>query len=102
MGRKRRKKLAKTQLWQVLLKKKSTIKSYRRANIDYLHLHAEDEKDYPLLEKYFQSAYNFIEQNNKKKKKKKKTDEKSDGKCVVHCVAGMNRSGFSCSILYDK
>lgn len=64
--------------------KSSTIRAYRRAGIEYLQLDADDEEGYPLLEKHWQSAHDFIG----------KAESSRGKKCVVHCVAGMNRSGL--------
>jgi len=67
-----------------------TIKKYKQCNISYKRIDAEDEPDYPLLQKHWKEAYNFI-----KEETTSTTNNMSgsgEGKCVVHCIAGMNRS----------
>mmetsp|Transcript_110563 Transcript_110563/g.165512 ORF Transcript_110563/g.165512 Transcript_110563/m.165512 type:complete len:236 (-) Transcript_110563:191-898(-) len=61
----------------------NTIKALRSRGIEYKRIDAEDEYEYPLLENHLQEAMAFI-----------KSATKGKGKCVVHCVAGMNRSGL--------
>ena len=56
--------------------------------IVYLQLEAEDDPTFPILEKHWQEAYNFLNAN------ASGTTETLSKKCVVHCVAGINRSAF--------
>ena len=46
-------------------------------------IEAEDEEGYPLLENHFENAFKFI-----------KEAKESGGKCLIHCEAGLNRSGL--------
>lgn len=59
------------------------IEAYEKAGIEYKAIEALDEATYPMLERHWQEAREFLE--------KVRRDE--NGKCVVHCMAGMNRSG---------
>eukprot|EP00594_Rhizosolenia_setigera_P004909 CAMPEP_0178945488 /NCGR_PEP_ID=MMETSP0789-20121207/3765_1 /TAXON_ID=3005 /ORGANISM="Rhizosolenia setigera, Strain CCMP 1694" /LENGTH=262 /DNA_ID=CAMNT_0020625389 /DNA_START=118 /DNA_END=906 /DNA_ORIENTATION=+ len=59
------------------------IETYQKHGIRYKNLHAEDEIDFDLLEQYWEEAYDFIQASASKGEK-----------CVVHCVAGLNRSGL--------
>merc|ERR1711907_62985 len=47
----------------------------------YLGFTSKDEERYPIM-KHFDVTYNFIERA-----------RESGGKCLIHCMAGMNRSG---------
>ena len=51
--------------------------------IRYKEIHAEDEEDYPLLDRHWDEAYAFIQDA-----------ETNNEKVLVHCIAGMNRSGL--------
>lgn len=62
--------------------KKSTILAYRKEDIDYKRITALDEDYYPLLQRDWKEAHDFIH------------DPNQDGNVVVHCVAGMNRSAL--------
>lgn len=61
-----------------------TIKEYENHGINFKRINAEDEEDYDLLGNHWDEAYEFI----------KSSTEDRKGKCVVHCVAGINRSGL--------
>ena len=47
----------------------------------YIGFTSQDEDRYPIL-KHFDETYEFIE-----------SCRKSNGKCLIHCMAGINRSG---------
>lgn len=70
--------------------KRKTIGLYKTKGITYGRITAMDEPDYPLLHRHWQEALDFI----------KASTEKPNGKCVVHCVAGMNRSGLIVAAYY--
>ena len=53
------------------------------AGISYLELNGEDEEGYPMLAKHFEAASAFI-----------RAAAAAGGRCLVHCVAGINRSGL--------
>lgn len=59
---------------------------YASRGIRHENLHAEDEEGYPMLAKHLQRARAFIAQA-----------RKAGGRCLVHCVAGINRSGVLCA-----
>jgi predicted protein tyrosine phosphatase len=64
--------------------RRKTINAYKKHGIEYKRINAEDELDYPLLQNDWQEAFEFIKASTKDGK----------GKCVVHCMAGINRSGL--------
>ena len=53
-----------------------------RGDGNYMQISAEDEEGYAMLPKHFDSTINFID---------KARD--AGGRCLVHCMAGINRSG---------
>jgi atypical dual specificity phosphatase len=55
---------------------------YSKEEICVKVIEAEDEDGYPMLRKHLADSRLFIQEA-----------RKSGGKCVVHCVAGINRSG---------
>ena len=61
---------------------KNRMQAFETNGIQYKKIDADDEYDYPLLRKHWQEAFDFIQSTTK------------DGKCVVNCVAGVNRSGL--------
>jgi len=64
--------------------RKRTVESFKHRCIIYKRLNAEDEPGYHLLQNHWQEACTFINYATKDGK----------GKCLVHCVAGMNRSAL--------
>ena len=70
--------------------RRKTIVALEKHGIKYKRIHAEDELEYPVLENHWQEALDFIQKSTKTGK----------GKCVVHCVAGMNRSGLVVAAYY--
>ena len=76
--------------------RRKTIEAYKKHGIQYKRIDAEDEIEYPLLEKHCEEAFDFIE----KTTTKDDADGKKAGKCVVHCRAGMNRSGLVAAAYY--
>lgn len=48
----------------------------------YMQIHAEDEEGYPMLRQHYDAASTFIREA-----------RNSGGKCLIHCQAGINRSG---------
>jgi predicted protein tyrosine phosphatase len=58
------------------------LSEYADANITVLNIDADDEEGYQMLSRHYQKCHAFVE-----------TARTSGGKCVVHCVAGINRSG---------
>jgi len=49
--------------------------------LTYLKFSAEDSDQYPIMD-HFQDVYQFIEDA-----------EKANGRCLIHCIHGVNRSG---------
>ena len=70
--------------------RKSAVQTFQNRGISYKRIDADDELDYPLLEKHWLEAKQFIEESIKH----------PSGKCVVHCAAGMNRSGLIVAAYY--
>ena len=60
-----------------------TVKLYKEHGILYKQINAEDDIEYPLLEKHWIEANEFIQ-----------SCTSTGNKCVVNCVAGINRSGL--------
>lgn len=55
---------------------------YEEAGIQYCEIEAEDEEGYPMLSRHLKEARRFIQ-----------TCRIAGGRVVVHCMAGINRSG---------
>lgn len=55
---------------------------HEKMGINVLNISAEDEEGYPMLSRHLAEARSFVDQAKKAK-----------GTVVVHCVAGLNRSG---------
>ncbi|CAJ1961469.1 unnamed protein product [Cylindrotheca closterium] len=70
--------------------KRKTIRAYKNHGIEYKQIDGDDEFEYPLLQKHWLEAHDFI----------KSTTKDRTGKCVVHCVAGINRSGLIAAACY--
>ncbi len=61
---------------------------YETLGITHFRIHAEDEEGYEVMDKHWGECYDFI----------KAARENESCKVVVHCVAGINRSGIiSCA-----
>lgn len=56
---------------------------YRRVNMRVLELDGRDEEGFPMVKRYLGRARRFID-----------LARQAGGKVVVHCVAGLNRSGL--------
>lgn len=54
---------------------------YENQNIEYMGFTSDDDDGYPILDK-FEAVFKFIEKA-----------RKENGKCLIHCVQGRNRSG---------
>ena len=63
---------------------------YEKNNIIALNIDADDEEGYPMLKKHLMECQLFV---NKCKKMK-------NGKIVIHCHAGINRSGVIMAAIY--
>ena len=66
----------------------SPREDYTRRGIELLEIKADDEEGYPMLEKHLLECQAFVE-----------GARAAGGKCVVHCVAGINRSGVTAAAL---
>ena len=60
----------------------ATVEDYAKHGITYKVIDAQDEEDYPLLDKHWEEAHAFITVGDKNEK------------VLVHCVAGHNRSSL--------
>ena len=58
---------------------------YEEAGIKYMGFSSDDVADYPILSRHFQCVYEFIE-----------AARGCGGVCLLHCHAGVNRSGALC------
>ena len=54
---------------------------YEKENMEFMGFTSDDDDGYPILD-HFQAVYDFIEKA-----------RKNNGKCLIHCVQGRNRSG---------
>jgi protein-tyrosine phosphatase len=54
---------------------------YEKENISYMGFTSDDDDGYPIL-KHFDDVFSFIE-----------TARQNNGKCLIHCAQGRNRSG---------
>eukprot|EP00980_Cylindrotheca_fusiformis_P004917 scaffold1049_cov108-Cylindrotheca_fusiformis.AAC.2 len=68
--------------------KRKTIQAFEKNGIQYKGINAMDEPEYPLLQNHWKEASDFIQ------KSTATVEKDGGGKCVVHCVAGINRSGL--------
>ena len=57
--------------------------------VSYLTLEADDEEGYPMIRRHLGAARAHI-----------RAAEAGGGRCLVHCVAGVNRSGVLCAAEY--
>mmetsp|Transcript_16994 Transcript_16994/g.53054 ORF Transcript_16994/g.53054 Transcript_16994/m.53054 type:complete len:257 (+) Transcript_16994:82-852(+) len=57
--------------------------AYKRAGMAVMELAGRDEEGFPMLRRYLHRARRFID-----------AARRADGRVVVHCVAGLNRSGL--------
>jgi len=55
---------------------------YEAAGINVLNIEADDEEGYPMLARHLADCRSFIA-----------AARSANGRCLVHCVAGINRSG---------
>lgn len=55
----------------------------RERGITYKVIHAEDEEDYPLLDRHWDDVHEFLQDAHTK-----------DEKVLIHCIAGYNRSAL--------
>ena len=58
-----------------------TKKEFYGPDIEYLGFTSEDDEKYDIM-KHFEQVHKFIE-----------SAKQSGGKCFIHCMAGINRSG---------
>lgn len=65
-----------------------TGKRFYGDRFQYLGFLSLDEESYPIL-KHFDEVYNFIE-----------TARENNSKCLIHCMAGINRSGCLAAAYY--
>jgi hypothetical protein len=78
--------------------KRATIRAYERNSITYKGIPAQDDEDYPFLAMHWDDIHKFIHENDDLDPagnvpgKDTRTPRERDGNCVVHCVAGINRS----------
>jgi len=59
------------------------VADYQSAGIEYSQIDADDEEGYAMLAKHLEQALAFVAL----------ARDDAKGKCVVHCHAGINRSG---------
>lgn len=69
---------------------KKTIQALKQNNIEYHSFAAKDEYDYPMLSKHWEKALELI----------KNMTNSPESKLVVHCQAGLNRSGLLVTSYY--
>mmetsp|Transcript_15574 Transcript_15574/g.31093 ORF Transcript_15574/g.31093 Transcript_15574/m.31093 type:complete len:267 (+) Transcript_15574:178-978(+) len=70
--------------------KEETINEFVKMGIAFKQINADDEPFFPVLENHWQEAYDFIQSS----------VANGNGKCVVHCVAGINRSAVIVAAYY--
>ena len=75
--------------------KTDAIDELEAHGISYKQINAQDESSYPLMERHWEEAYEFIKLTTQATEEGKKR-----GKCVVHCVAGINRSALVAAVYY--
>lgn len=63
----------------------AVVDAYAANGIAYKVICAQDEEDYPLMDKHWEEAHAFINQGN---------NDGNKEKVLVHCVAGHNRSAL--------
>lgn len=70
--------------------KRSTIRALSSNKIEYKRLDALDQENYPLLPNDWLEAQEFI----------RESVAGGHGKCLVHCIAGVNRSVLTVAAYY--
>ena len=63
--------------------RRGAVVDYEAAGIKYLEIKGEDEEGYPMIKNHFAEALAFVQ-----------GVSAAGGRCLVHCVAGINRSGL--------
>ena len=63
--------------------RRGAIVDYEAAGIKYLEIRGEDEEGYPMVKNHFAEVLAFVQ-----------GVSAAGGRCLVHCVAGINRSGL--------
>jgi protein-tyrosine phosphatase len=66
---------------QVYASEASQIADEDSNNLKYLRFSADDDENYPIMD-HFQDVFEFIE-----------NAYKEGGRCLIHCIMGINRSG---------
>jgi protein-tyrosine phosphatase len=77
--------------------KRSTIRAYETHGIVYKRISAKDDTDYPLLERHWKEAYEFLhtaQVEGAVKDTAVNNDNYPSNNIVVNCVAGINRSAL--------
>ncbi|KAL7567659.1 hypothetical protein ACA910_012000 [Epithemia clementina (nom. ined.)] len=85
-----------------------TIELYKQKGIAYKQIEAEDDMEYPLLQKHWLEAKEFIDANTAATTSSSGNNNHKDGtkaaaqtkKCVVNCLAGINRSSLIVATYY--
>lgn len=70
--------------------KMSNGAEYAENNITALNIDAEDEEGYPMIKRHLKTCQSFVN----------KCKEVQNGKIVIHCHAGINRSGVIMAAIF--